>query len=99
MSQRFNTAARIAILYRHARFDYDEAVRYHDTIVPAAQELLESSLAAYRRHGEDFAELAHVRERLRDARSSYLQAVARLLQDRVALEQEIGEPLSSLPAR
>lgn len=96
---RINTAARIAILYRHAQFDYQEAIMYRDSIIPGSQEVFESSLAAYRRHGEDLAELAHVRERLREARSYYLQAAGRLLEDRVTLEQEIGDPLRNMPAR
>lgn len=90
---RIDTAAKIESLYRHAEFDQQEAVLYHDTIIPTAEEVFASSLASYRRNREYFAELSQARERLRDARSTYLAAVGRLLADRVELEQLIGEPL------
>jgi cobalt-zinc-cadmium efflux system outer membrane protein len=96
---RINTAGRIAVLRRHAEFDYQEAIRYHDTIVPQRREVFESWLATYRKHSSDLAELAQARERLREARSFYLQAVGKLLEDRIALEQEIGEPLQTMSAR
>ena len=97
-SLRINTAARVTILYRHAQFDYQEALTYRDSIIPRSHEAFENSLAAYSRHGEDFAELALVRERLRQARSSYLEAARRLMEGRIALEQEIGGPLENGPA-
>jgi outer membrane protein, heavy metal efflux system len=98
-SLRIDTAARVTILHRHAQFDYQEALTYRDKIVPRSQEAFENSLAAYARHGEDFAELTIVRERLHQARSSYLEAAGRLMEGRTALEQEIGGPLQDGPAR
>ena len=92
---RINTAAQVTLLYRHAQFDFQEALRYRDTIVPAREEVFKSALAAYRKHGAYLAELVHGRVQLREARSAYLQAAARLMQDRISLEQEIGEPLKS----
>lgn len=96
---RIDTAARIAVLHRHAQFDYQEAIRYHDVIVLKRQEVFEDSLAAYHKHGEDFAELVQAREGLHEARSLYLQATGRLLEDRIALEQELGEPLQIMSGR
>ena len=90
---RIDTAAQVTLLYRHAQFDYQEAVRYRDSIVPTREELFKSALAAYRKNGDYLAALVHVRAQLREARSSFLEAAARLIQDRVELEQEIGEPL------
>jgi cobalt-zinc-cadmium efflux system outer membrane protein len=90
---RINTAAQVALLYRHARFDYEEALLYRNTIVPSREEVFHSALSAYRKNGEYLAELVQVRVQLREARSAFLQAASGLMQDRIALEQEIGEPL------
>ncbi len=90
---RINTAAGVALLYRHAQFDYEEALMYRDTIVPSREEVFHNALAAYRKNGEYLAELVQVRVQLREAHSSFLQAASRLMQDRIALEQEIGGPL------
>src|SRR5262249_19700591 len=76
---RIDTAARIATLYQHFAFDHEEALRYHDNIIPAREEGFTSAMTSYRKNGEYLAELVHSRERLRDARSTYLQAVGRLL--------------------
>ncbi len=90
---RINTAANVAVLYRHAQFDYEEALMYRDTIVPSREEVFHNALAAYRKNGEYLAELVQVRVQSREARPSFLQAASRLMQDRIALEQEIGAPL------
>ena len=89
---RIDTAARISSLYRHLQFDREEAGLYHDNIIPAREESFSSALASYRKTGDYFAELVQAREQLRDARSSYLQALGQLLTDRVELERLIGAP-------
>jgi outer membrane protein TolC len=91
---RIDTAAGITSLYRHMVFDSEEARLYHDTIIPAREEVFSSAVASYRKNGDYFAELVSARERLRDARSSYLQALGRLLMDRIEMERLVGEPLA-----
>jgi outer membrane protein, heavy metal efflux system len=94
---RIQTAARITILHRHAQFDYLDAVVYRDSVVPQSRHAFETALAAYRAHHEDFATVARMREQLHEIRGTYLQAVNRVLADRIALEHEVGEPLPKQP--
>jgi outer membrane protein TolC len=91
---RIQAAARIAILYRHAQFDYQDAVVYRDVVVPGSQQALETAFAAYRAQKGDFTTVARMRDELNKTTPTYLQAVNAVLADLIALEHEIGEPLA-----
>ena len=87
------TAADVTILYRHAKQDYEDAVVYRDTIVPRSLRAFDSALLTYRNRADEFATLSYLRNQLNLARTSYLQAIASFLADRIALEQELGGSL------
>lgn len=90
---RNRTAVEVTILFRHADFDYRNAITYRDVVVPQSLEAFDAALADYRNHGEQFATLSHLRNQLNLARATLLGAVNSFIADRIALEQEINEPL------
>jgi cobalt-zinc-cadmium efflux system outer membrane protein len=90
---RNQTAGEVTILFRHAQFDYENAIVYRDTVVPEAREAFDRAVAEHGRRGEQLATLSEFRNELNLDRASYLQAFNSLMADRIALEQEIGEPL------
>jgi len=93
LSVRTRTAAEVTILFRHAQFDYQNAIVFRDSIVPKSTEAFESALTDYREQKAGFGTLAYLRNQLNLARANYLQAVDSFVADRIALEQEIGESL------
>jgi cobalt-zinc-cadmium efflux system outer membrane protein len=84
------TAAKVTILYRHAQFDYQDAMTYRDIVLPQSLKAFEGALTSYRNRVENFATLTGLRNRLNEMRMTYLQAVNRVLEDRIALEHETG---------
>jgi cobalt-zinc-cadmium efflux system outer membrane protein len=92
-SIRVRTAAKVTILWRHAQFDYQDALVYRDTVLPQSVAAFDSALTAYRNRSEDFPTLARLRDKLNDIRLTYLGAVNRVLEDRIALEHEVGGSL------
>ena len=89
---RNQTAAQVTILFRHAKFDYQDAIIYRDSVVPEALKAFDTTLAEHRKR-QQLATLSDLRNELNLDRASYLQAVNNLMADRIALGQEIGEPL------
>jgi outer membrane protein, heavy metal efflux system len=90
---RNQTAGQVTILFRHAEFDYQDAITYRDSVVPEALKAFDSALAEHGNGPEQLATLSDLRNELNLDRASYLQAINSLIADRIALEQEIGEPL------
>ncbi len=91
---RNQTAGDVTILFRHIRFDYQNAIAYRDTVVPDAEQAFSRALVLHGNREEQLATLSDLRHELDLDRASYLQAVNNLMADRIALEQEIGEPLT-----
>jgi outer membrane protein, heavy metal efflux system len=90
---RNQTAGEVTILFRHVQFDYQNAIVYRDRVVPEALKAFDIALAANGDREEQLATLSELRNELNLDRASYLQAVNALTADRIALEQEVGEPL------
>ncbi len=90
---RSQTAAQVTALYRSARFAYDNAILYRDTMVPLSRQGFEVALIAYESGKIDFVTLAGALRRSYDARVNYLQAANQFMANRVALEQAVGAPL------
>jgi outer membrane protein, heavy metal efflux system len=90
---RNQTAGQVTILFRHVQFDYQNAIVYRDSVVPEALSAFDKALAGPGNRKEQLATLSDLRNELNVDRASYLQAVSNLVADRIALEQEIGEPL------
>ena len=93
-SIRSQTAASITALYRSAQYAYQTAAIYHATLIPLARQNFEVALIAYTSGKIDFVTLSTALRSFYDARISYLTAANQYLAGRVALEQEIGGPLS-----
>lgn len=93
-SIRNQTAGQVTILFRHAEFDYHDALIYRDSVVPEALRAFDRALAEHGNRQEQLATLSDLRNELNLDRASYLQAINSLIADRIALEQEIGEPLA-----
>jgi cobalt-zinc-cadmium efflux system outer membrane protein len=93
-SIRSQTAASVTTLYRSAQNAYQTAATYRETLIPLARQNFEVALIAYSSGKIDFVTLATALRRSYDARISYLTAANQYLAGRVALEQEIGEPLT-----
>jgi hypothetical protein len=62
-------------------------------VVPQALKAFDKALAEHGNGPEQLATLSDLRNKLNLDRASYLQAINNLMADRIALEQEIGEPL------
>ncbi len=92
-SIKVRTAAKVTILWRHAQFDYEDAVVYRDTVLPQSAKAFDAALTAYRNRSDNFPTLARLRDQLHQVRLTYLQALNRVLEDRIALEHEIGGSL------
>jgi outer membrane protein, heavy metal efflux system len=90
---RNQTAGEVTILFRHIEFDYQNALIYRDSVVPQALKAFDQALTEQGKGGAQLATLSDLRNKLNLARASYLQAINSLMADRIALEQEIGEPL------
>jgi outer membrane protein, heavy metal efflux system len=90
---RNQTAGEVTILFRHVEFDYQNALIYRDNVVPQALEAFNKALTEQGKGEAQLATLSDLRNKLNLARASYLQAINSLMTDRIALEQEIGEPL------
>jgi outer membrane protein, heavy metal efflux system len=90
---RNQTAGEVTILFRHVEFDYQNALTYRDSVVPQALTAFNKALTEHGKGQEQPATLSDLRNKLNLARASYLQAINSLMADRIALEQEIGEPL------
>jgi outer membrane protein, heavy metal efflux system len=87
------TAATVTALYRSAQLAYRSAILYRDTLIPLAHQDFEVALVAYSSGKVDFTTLTASILRSYDARSAYLQGANQFLAAKVALEQEIGEPI------
>jgi outer membrane protein TolC len=92
-SIKVRTAAKVTILWRHAQFDYDDAVVYRDTVLPQSVKAFDTALAAYRKDSEHYPTLVRLRDKLNEIRLTYLGSINRVLEDRIALEHEIGGTL------
>jgi outer membrane protein, heavy metal efflux system len=90
---RNQTAGQVTILFRHVQFDYQNVIVYRDSVVPEALSAFDQALAGPGNREEQLATLSDLRNELNLDRASYLEAVSNLVADRIALEQEIGEPL------
>lgn len=90
---RNQTAGDVTILFRDTEFDYENAISYRDDVVPQALRAFEEALVSYRNRKGEFATLSHLRRQLHVVRASYIEAVNSFIANRIALEQEIGEPL------
>lgn len=93
-SIRSQSAASVTTLYRSAQYAYQTAATYRESLIPLARQNFEVALIAYTSGKIDFVTLSTVLRTSYDARISYLTAANQFLAGRVALEQEIGEPLS-----
>jgi outer membrane protein TolC len=93
-SIRSQSAASVTTLYRSAQYAYQTAAAYRESLIPLARQDFEVALIAYTSGKIDFVTLSLALRRSYDARISYLTAANQYLAGRVALEQEIGEPLS-----
>ncbi len=90
---RNQTAGEVTILFRDVEFDYENAIAYRDEVVPEALKAFNEAIASYHNQKGQFATLTHLRNQLHAARASYIEAVNSFIAGRIALEQEIGEPL------
>ena len=90
---RNQTAGEVTILFRHVEFDYQNAIIYRDGVVPQALKAFDSAVAEHGNGEEQLATLSDLHNELNLDRTSYLQAINSLMADRIALEQESGEPL------
>jgi cobalt-zinc-cadmium efflux system outer membrane protein len=90
---RNQTAGQVTILFRHVKFDYQNSIVYRDSVVPEALSAFDKALAGHGNREEQLATLSDLRNELNLDRASYLQAISNFVADRIALEQEIGEPL------
>jgi hypothetical protein len=69
------------------------AIKRRDSVVPEALSAFDQALAGPGNREEQLATLSDLRNELNLDRASYLESVSNLVADRIALEQEIGEPL------
>jgi cobalt-zinc-cadmium efflux system outer membrane protein len=92
-SIRSQTAAGVTTTYRNMRLAYQTAALYRDSLIPLARQDFQVGLVSYESGKIDFMTLAGTLQRSYGARTAYLQAANQFLAARVALEQEIGEPL------
>ncbi len=97
-SVRIQTAAQVTTVYRQAQLAHQTAVLYRDSLIALAQQGFEVGLVAYQGGKVDFVSLITALRQRNDARVAYLQAANQFLAQRVALEQAIGVPLSTLSA-
>jgi hypothetical protein len=69
------------------------AIKRRDSVVPEALSAFDQALAGPGNREEQLATLSDLRNELNLDRASYLESVSNLVADRIALEQEISEPL------
>ena len=90
---RSQTAANVTQLYRSARFAYDSAQLYKESLIPLANQDFQVGLTAYQSRKIDFLTLSAALQASYSARVSYLQSANQYFAGQVALEQAIGAPL------
>jgi outer membrane protein, heavy metal efflux system len=91
---RSQTAANVTQLYRSARFAYDSAQLYQESLIPLANQDFQVALIAYQSQKIDFLTLSAALQSSYTNQIGYLQASNQFFAGQVALEQAIGAPLS-----
>jgi cobalt-zinc-cadmium efflux system outer membrane protein len=91
---RSQTAANVTQLYRSARFAYDSAQLYQESLIPLANQDFQVALIAYQSQKIDFLTLSAALQSSYTNQIGYLQASNQFFAGQVALEQAVGAPLS-----
>ena len=90
---KIQTAAAVATLFRSARYAYETAILYRDSLIPLARQNFRVALTAYQGGKIDFTTLSTILQSEYASRVNYLQAANQFLAGEVSLEQAIGAPL------
>jgi outer membrane protein TolC len=87
------TESNVTELYQSARFAYQSAQKYSQSLIPLARQNFKVALIAYETNKVDFLTLSAALQNSYAARVTYLQNTNQFLSGRIALEQAIGAPL------
>ena len=88
------TEATVTQLYQSAQFAYESAQEYSRTLIPLADNQFRVALIAYQTSKVDFLTLSSALQNTYTSRLTYLQNANQYFAGKVALEQEMGVPIS-----
>jgi cobalt-zinc-cadmium efflux system outer membrane protein len=88
------TEATVTQLYQSAQFAYESAQEYSRALIPLADNQFRVALIAYQTGKVDFLTLSSALQNTYTSRLTYLQNANQYFAGKVALEQEMGVPIS-----